>query len=325
MNGTSVYSCTQDPHIAPQIRTDLYRTVFLTDASRFLGLVREFNLVPPEFLVINWENRPTRSSSHPSSMSPSTDSQPPTTTSGDSLTPAENDALTRSPLGSRKRTDTMYFSGDFNVLDPALGIGSLGEGDGLPLEVPKVPSEGQEEGDEWVLPERAYSDHEGAGGISHEHEDEGIPVEVTVEQDVAPEVDEKSAEEPRAAPSEEDPFADYSADISAAEVEAQLEVSIEEPAEGEETTETVVDADAIADEALAEKVQVPVQTSEVEGAEVEGAEVEGTEVAEVEVAEVEVAKVEGAEVDMAVDTAEAVVPKPDVSGEDVIEQQEKKD
>jgi hypothetical protein len=80
-----------------------------------------------------------------------------------------------------------------------------------------------------VPPERAYSDHNGAEGVSHEHEDEEIPIDVTVERDVAPEVDEKSVEgykEPRAMCSEEDLFADYSADISATEVEAQLEVSI---------------------------------------------------------------------------------------------------
>jgi hypothetical protein len=260
--------------------------------NRFLGLVREFNLVPPEFLVINWENRPIRSSSHPSSTSVAADSQSPTSGSSDNLTPAENDALTRSPLGGRKRTDTMYFSGDFNVLDPAFGIGSFDEGDGPHLEVPKVPSEGQEESEEWVLPERAYGSHDGSEGLSHEPEDEGIPVEVTVEQDVAPEVEaeEKSMEgykEPRPTPSEEDPFADNSADISEAEVEAQLETSIDDPTKCEETTEMVVEMDHV-DEAPVESVE----------------NVEEGSVAE---------------------TAAVAVSPVDVSGEDAVEEEEQKD
>jgi len=276
---------------------------------RFLGLVREFGLVPPEFLVINWEERPIRSS-HPSSTSPSADFQHPTSGSGDSLTPAENDALTRSPLGGRKRTDTMYFSGDFNVLDPAFGIGSLGEGDGLHVEVPKVPTEGQEESDEWVLPERAYGDNEGEDGVSHEQEDEGIPVEVAVEREVTPEVDEKSAEgykEPLPTPSEEDPFADNSADMSAAEVEAQLEVSDEEePAEGEETTETVVETDKVVVEAPEERVE-------------DGPEAAVEEMAEVAIPEPEVsAEVAGEVAEVAEDDSG------EVSGE-VIEEVEKKD
>ena len=264
---------------------------------RFLGLVREFNLVPSEFLVINWEDRPIRSSSHPLSMSTSTDSPPPSSGSSDSLNPAEADALTRSPLGGRKRTDTMYFSGDFNVLDPTFGIGSLGEGDGLPVEVPKVPSEGQEESDEWVLPERAYGDHESDEGESREQEDEGIPVEVVVEQEFPLEVDEKTLvgyTEPNPTPSE-DPFADnsadMSADMSAAEVEAQLEVSDEEPAKGEDATEAVAEAERVVDEAPAEETQ------------------ESLEAALAEVAEV----------------AEAAIPELDVSGEQVIEAEEKND
>jgi len=184
----------------------------------------------------------------------------------------------------------MYFSGDFNVLDPAFGIGSLGEGDGLPVEVPKVPSEDQDDSDEWVLPERAYGDHESEEGVSHDQE-EGIPVEVAVEQDVAPEPDEKSVgghTEPMPTPSEEDPFADNSADISAAEVEAQLEVFDEEPTESEETTETVVETDKVVDEAPVEQTQ------------------EGSEAAVAEV-------------------AEAVIPELEVSGEHVIEDEKKKD
>ena len=261
---------------------------------RFLGLVREFNLVPSEFLVINWEDRPIRSSSHPLSTSTSTDSPPPSSGSSDSLNPAEADALTRSPLGGRKRTDTMYFSGDFNVLDPTFGIGSLGEGDGVPVEVPKVPSEGQEESDEWVLPERAYGDHESDEGVSHEQEDEGIPVEVVVEQEFAPEVDEKTLggyTEPNPTPSDDDAFADISADMSAAEVEAQLEVTDEEPAKGEEATEAVVETDRVVDAAPAEETQ------------------ESLEDALAEVAEV----------------AEAAIPELDVSGEQVIEAEEKND
>jgi len=230
-------------------------------------------------------------------MSDPTNSQPPASSSSDSLNPAENDALTRSPLGGRKRTDTMYFSGDFNVLDPTFGIGSLGEGDGLPVEVPKVPSEDQEESDEWVLPERAYGDHESEEGVSHEHE-EGIPVEIEVEQDIAPEADEKSVggytePTPTPTPSEEDPFADNSADISAAEVEAQLEESDEEPAESEETTEAVVETDRVVDEAPVEQTQ------------------EGSEATVAEVPEAVV--------------PEAVVPELEVSGEHVIEDEEKKD
>lgn len=187
----------------------------------------------------------------------------------------------------------MYFSGDFNVLDPAFGIGSPGEGDGLPVEVPKVPSEGQEESDEWVLPERAYGDHESEEGVPHEQEVEGIPVEVTVEREFAPEVDEEAVggyTEPRPTPGEEDPFADNSADISAAEVEAQLEVEDEEPAKDEETTETVVvETDRVMDEAVVENMQ------------------EDSEVAVVEV-------------------EEAAIPELDVSGkDDVIEDEEKED
>jgi len=259
-------------------------------SNRFLGLVREFNLVPSEFLVINWEDRPVRSS-HPSSTPVTTDSQLPTSSNGDSLSPAENDALTRSPLGSRKRTDTMYFSGDFNVLDPAFGIGSFGDGDGHNPEVPKVPSEGQEESDEWVLPERAYGDHDGEEGVSHEQEDEGIPVEVAVELDAAPEVEERSMEgykEPRPTPIDEDPFADNSADISAAEVEAQLEISDEEPTKGEEMTETVVETDKVVDETPMENAQ------------------EGSEAVVAEIAEATMSTVE-------------------VSGKDAVEKEEKKD
>ncbi len=187
----------------------------------------------------------------------------------------------------------MYFSGDFNVLDPTFGIGSFDEGDGSHLEVPKVPSEGQEESDEWVLPERAYGDHHGSEALSHEQEDEGIPVEVAIEQDVSPEVEveEKSMEgykEPRPTPSEEDPFADNSADISEAEVEAQLETLIDDPAEGEERTETVVETDKVVDEAPMEKAQ-------------EGS---GAEEAE---------------------TADVAISTVDVSGNDAVEEEEHKD
>jgi len=187
----------------------------------------------------------------------------------------------------------MYFSGDFNVLDPAFGIGSFDEGDGPHLEVPKVPSEGHDESEEWVLPERAYGSHDGSEGLSHEPEDEGIPVEVTVEQNAAPEVDveEKSMEgyeEPRPTPGEEDPFADNSADISEAEVEAQLETSIEVPSECEETTETVVETDNVVDE-------TPMENSQ---------EVEGAVVAE---------------------TAEVAISPVDVSEEGAVEEEEQKD
>ena len=273
-----------------------HRDFILTDVNRFLGLVREFNLVPPEFLVINWEDRPIRSSSHPASMALAIESQSPTSGNSDNLTPVDNDALTRSPLGGRRRTDTMYFSGDFNVLDPTFGIGSFDEGDGPHLEVPKVPSEGQEESDEWVLPERAYGSQHDSEVLSHEQEDEGIPVEVAIEQDVAPEVEvEKSMEgykEPRPTPSEEDPFADNSADISETEVEAQLETSIDNPAEGEgegeERIETVVETDKVVDEAPMEKEQ-------------EGS---GAEVAE---------------------TADVAMSTVDVSGNDAVEEEEHKD
>ena len=154
----------------------------------------------------------------------------------------------------------MYFSGDFNVLDPTFGIGSFDEGDGAHLEVPKVPSEGQEESEEWVLPERAYGSHDGSEVLSHEQEDEGIPVEVAIEQDVAPEVEaeEQAMEgykEPRPTPNEEDPFADNSANISEAEVELQLDTSIDDPASGAEGTETVVEADKVVEEAPMEEAQ----------------------------------------------------------------------
>jgi len=202
------------------------------------------------------------------------------------------------------------------VLDPALGIGSLGEGEGHDLEVPKVPSEGQEEGDEWVLPERAYSDHEGEEVVPHEQEEEGVPVEVPVEQDAveqdaieqdAVEQDaaseaEEGYKEPTSTPSmpnEEDPFADNSADISAAEVEAQLEVSDEEPAKGEEMTEVAVGVDGTVAEATV--VEAPVDEAPVDEAPVEKAQVE-------------------------VQGPEAVnVPKLDDAGKDVIEEDEKKD
>lgn len=187
----------------------------------------------------------------------------------------------------------MYFSGDFNVLDPTFGIGSFSEGDGPHLEVPKVPSEEQEESDEWVLPERAYGSHDGSEGPSHEQEDEGIPVEVTVEQDVAPEVEveEMSMEgykEPRPTPSEEDPFADNSADISEAEVEAQLETSIEVSADREEATETVVETDEVVDAAPMEK---PQESS----------------------------------ADVVAETAEVATSTVDVPGKDVVEEEEQKD
>jgi hypothetical protein len=184
----------------------------------------------------------------------------------------------------------MYFSGDFNVLDPAFGIGSFGEGDEPHLEVPKVPSEGQEESDEWVLPERAYGNHDGEEGVSHEQEDEGIPVEVTAEQDVAPEVEESTEgyKEPHPTPSEEDPFADNSADTSAAEVEAQLELSNEEQAKGEETTETAAEGDEVVDGAPMEKAQ------------------------------------EGPEAVVVVEKAEAVIST-EVSGEDAVEEEGKRD
>ena len=229
-------------------------------------------------------------------MAVAIESQSPTSGNSDSLTPVDNDALTRSPLGGRRRTDTMYFSGDFNVLDPTFGIGSFDEGDGPHLEVPKVPSEGQEESDEWVLPERAYGSHHDSEALSHEQEDEGIPVEVAIEQDVAPEVEveveEKSMEgykEPRPTPSEEDPFADNSADISEAEVEAQLEASTDNPAEVEERTKTVVETDKVVDVAPMEEVQ-------------EGS---GTEVAE---------------------TADVAIPTVDVVSEnDAVEEEEHKD
>lgn len=190
----------------------------------------------------------------------------------------------------------MYFSGDFNVLDPTFGIGSFDEGDGTHLEVPKVPSEEQEESEEWVLPERAYDSHDGSEVPSHEQEDEGIPVEVAIEQDVAPEVEveveeEKSMEEykePRPTPNEEDPFADNSANISEAEVELQLEASIDDPAEGAEGTETVVEADKVMEEALMEEAQ-------------EGSGAEVTEIADVAISTV------------------------DVSGKDAVEAEEHKD
>ena len=193
----------------------------------------------------------------------------------------------------------MYFSGDFNVLDSAFGIGSLGEGDGPHLEVPKVPSEGQEESDEWVLPERAYDEHEGEEGGPHEQEDEGIPVEVAVPQDAAPEVEESAEgqKEPGPTSNEEDPFADNSADLSAAEVEAQLDVSNEEPVKDDETSETVFETDRGVDEASVD--EAPVDEAQ------EGSQ-EGSEAAVAEI-------------------AEAAIPKLDVSEKDIIEEEEKKD
>ena len=188
----------------------------------------------------------------------------------------------------------MYFSGDFNVLDPTFGIGSFDEGDGAHLEVPKVPSEEQEESEEWVLPERAYGSHDGSEVLSHEQEDEGIPVEVAIEQDVAPEVEVEvevkpmeGYKEPRPTPNEEDPFADNSANISEAEVELQLETSIDDPAEGAEGTEVVVEADKVVEEPM-EEAQ-------------EGS---GAEVAEI--------------ADVAISTV-------DVSGKDAAEEEEHKD
>ncbi|EJD52411.1 Mob1/phocein [Auricularia subglabra TFB-10046 SS5] len=91
--------------------------------ARFLALSQKFDLVPPEFLVIPSPaaqppalpavpNLSTATTGGPSGSSPNSESP--------------NDALSPGSLArlGRPRTDTMYFSGDFNFMQAAAAAGS---------------------------------------------------------------------------------------------------------------------------------------------------------------------------------------------------------
>jgi hypothetical protein len=110
--------------------------------ERFLGLVQEFQLVPAEYLVINWEDRPSRKSRGDMYQNPNqlghayeggdyeaAAAQPRTILaregSGSGVT--DEAGLMASPSGGalgRRRTDTMYMTGDIlAALDPVLSGG----------------------------------------------------------------------------------------------------------------------------------------------------------------------------------------------------------
>ncbi|PVF98572.1 Mob1/phocein [Serendipita vermifera] len=108
--------------------------------ERFLGLVQEFQLVPAEYLVINWEDRPTRKSRgdlhHDQSHAyegvdyegGGAQSRTILTREGSGSGSTDDAALMASPSGGalgRRRTDTMYMTGDLlAALDPVLSGGA---------------------------------------------------------------------------------------------------------------------------------------------------------------------------------------------------------
>lgn len=165
---------------------------FLNKDTRFLALVREFGLVPPEFLVINWEGREPRrpkivvehsnpfaselddpyfefgaESSHNMEeshtiLSRSADRNSNETREQDASAGQEEaavpEAATSSPSGGfsgRKRTDTMYQSGDLPIaaLEPVLGSG-LQHGE----QYGDTPEEGSTEALETPAPDSSYQD-----------------------------------------------------------------------------------------------------------------------------------------------------------------------
>ncbi|KAG8834686.1 hypothetical protein FRC17_007771 [Serendipita sp. 399] len=140
--------------------------------ERFLGLVQEFQLVPAEYLVIPWEGRPSRKPKYaPYAATKAGDdsypieaAQPRTIMTresqsldneGLSAASADDANLTASPSGGslgRRRTETMYMSGEVAaaLLDPILSSGGEGDLEALKNSIPsevsaELPSDDHEE------------------------------------------------------------------------------------------------------------------------------------------------------------------------------------
>ncbi|KAG8823797.1 hypothetical protein FRC18_010661 [Serendipita sp. 400] len=144
--------------------------------ERFLGLVQEFQLVPAEYLVIPWEGRPPRKPKHAQyaaekareedlySVEPARPRTIMTRDSQEDRSLSANNAndtnLTASPSGgslSRRRTETMYMTGEVAaaLLDPILSSGGeieVAHKDSIPdapSEVAAIPSS-EEQAEEMV-------------------------------------------------------------------------------------------------------------------------------------------------------------------------------
>ncbi|KAG8752405.1 hypothetical protein FRC14_007057 [Serendipita sp. 396] len=165
--------------------------------ERFLGLVQEFQLVPAEYLVIPWEGRPPRKPKHAQyaaekareedlyAVEPARPRTIMTRDSQEDRSLSANNAndtnLTASPSGgslSRRRTETMYMTGEVAaaLLDPILSSGGeieVAHKESIPdapSEVAAIPSS-EEQAEEMVEPVDPF-------------EDDNVITEATQEEDL---------------------------------------------------------------------------------------------------------------------------------------------
>lgn len=242
--------------------------------ERFLGLVNEFQLVPAEFLVINWEGRPARKPKNtyaqggseaqyieernPSEAAPTILRREASGSESLSANVGEDANLMASPSGgslSRRRTDTMYMTGDvLAALDPVLSGEAFANGAEPTLEDLQASSaaahEAEDNQEEMV---------ESVDPFTDSNEVEPSPSEEKVGEDVAVLGDDENV------PDVEDAVVPIKEEDDWPDVEVLEEEAAEASAEGQKTEEIVAEPlPTPVDENTPEVVDTPAEDAKTE-------------------------------------------------------------